>query len=352
MSKVNNRIFNLTVLGTLLTSLSLLITIDRNHGLRSLEVRAPKEVTVAFYNVENLFDTINDPNKDDEDFTPQGKYGWNTERYQHKLVQLAKVISSISDELPMIVGLSEVENEAVLRDLIAQEALKKGGYEIIHFESLDERGIDVAMLYRKKYFKPEHVETLFVNLGTDQRPTRDILYVNGKLKGGALLHVLINHWPSRYGGQEQSEPKRMAAASVARKAVDAIITDDANAAVLLMGDFNDYPDNKSIQEVLSAKGTNDSGLLVNLLRGKETELRGTYNYRGDWGFLDQIIVSRSMYEGGVVMVKPEATIPHSMPWMLFTDPKYGDEKPNRTFGGPEYYGGFSDHLPVKTVLLY
>lgn len=354
MNKNASRLINLAVPALFLTTLSLLFAIDRNDGLISMEgeIRKPREVAVGFYNVENYFDTINDPEKSDEDFTPSGKNAWNTERYRDKTAKLATVIAGMGEDLPAIVGLCEVENEAVLRDLIAEDALAKGKYDVIHFTSLDTRGIDAAMIYRKKIFSPEHIETLFVNLGHDMRPTREILYVNGYLRGGPLLHVFVNHWPSRYGGQEASEPKRLEAAKVLREAVDAIISQNQNASVLIMGDFNDYPDNNSVREVLSAKGANESGLLVNLMYGEEANHRGTYNYRGDWGFLDQIIVSRTMVEGGPIMVKEGSAKPYSTPEMLFTDPKYGDEKPSRTYGGPNYYGGFSDHLPVHAVLLY
>lgn len=345
-------VFKIIAPAVFLTTLALLFATDRSGGVISMDgnIRNPREAGVVFYNVENLFDTINNPQKNDDDFTPEGKYGWNTERYFAKLDRLAEAIAGSGDELPAVVGLCEVENEAVLNDLISRTPLKKGKYEVIHFESLDERGIDVALLYRSRMFSPERIETLFVNLGHGVRPTREILYVNGILKGGSLLHIFVNHWPSRYGGQEASEPKRIAAAEVLRNAVDAIISEDQNASVLIMGDFNDYPENKSVREVLSAKGRNESGLLVNLMYGKEEELRGTYNYRGDWGFLDQIIVSRAMAEGGPIMVKQGSAEPYYLPEMLYTHPEYGDEKPNRTFGGPEYYGGYSDHLPVRAVL--
>lgn len=353
MTKNGRVIFNLSTFLAFFTILGLLFAADHSKGIISLEGRGkPKEASVVFYNVENLFDTINDPEKNDEEFTPEGKNAWNSQRYNHKLSQLATVLAGSSEELPALIGLAEVENDAVLRDLIAQEALSGGGYEIIHFGSLDERGIDVALLYRKKIFKPDHMETFYVNLGHGERPTRDILYVNGHFKGGPLLHVFVNHWPSRYGGQEQSEPKRKMAATVLRTAIDEILTENSNASILAMGDFNDYPTNISLTEVLSAKSDTESGLLVNLMKDKEAELRGSYNYRGEWGFLDQIIVSRSMYEGGLIMVKPGSAAPHFTDEMMFTDPKYGDIKPSRTYGGPNYYGGFSDHLPVKAVLLY
>ncbi len=344
---------NASTVGLFITTLSILFVDDGSRGIISLESsKGPREAVVVFYNVENLFDTINDPLKQDDEFTPSGKYAWSGERYKHKLSQLSKVIANSGDELPLLVGLAEVENRAVLEDLIAQPELKSGQYEIIHFESLDERGIDVALMYRSKLFKPEHIETLFVQLGVGKRPTRDILYVSGKLKSGPLLHVFVNHWPSRYGGQEQSEPNRIAASRVLRTAVDAVVSNDSNASILIMGDFNDYPDNLSLYQELSAKGQEDSGLLVNLMHGKEELLRGSYNYRGEWGFLDQIIVSRAMYEGGAIMTKPESAEPYFIDGMLYTDPKYGDIKPARSFAGSDYLGGFSDHLPIRVAIWY
>ncbi len=335
-----------------LTTLSLLFATDRSGGVISMDAnfREPRETTVVFYNVENLFDTINDPNKRDDDFTPEGKYGWDTARYFEKLDNLAKAIAGADDDLPALVGICETENAAVLEDLILREPLKRGKYGVIHFESLDERGIDVALLYRKKIFSPDRIETLFVNLGPDARPTREILYVNGYLNGGPLLHVFVNHWPSRYRGTEATEPARKAAAQVLRDAVDAVIAADQNAAVLILGDFNDYPHNASVREVLNAKRPDESGLLVNLMYGAESTHRGTYNYRGEWGFLDQIIVSRSMHEGGAIMVKPESARPYHLPGMLVTKDEDGTEYPHRSFRGTEYTGGYSDHLPVRAVL--
>ncbi len=318
------------------------------------DIRQPREAHVVFYNVENLFDTIIDPEKQDDDFSPSGKYTWNTARYYEKCDRLAEVIAmgGKDGELPAIVGLCEVENEAVLRDLVQREPLRKGKYEIIHFPSLDVRGIDVALLYRPKIFTPEHVETFFVNLGSAKRPTRDILYVQGMLKGNLAIHLFVNHWPSRYGGQEKSEPNRMAAAEILRTAVDEIISEDPNAAVLVMGDFNDYPSNRSLREALGAKGPEETGLLVNLMDASALDQRGTYNYRGEWGFLDQFIVSRSMHEGGLVMVKPGSAQAYASEEMLFIDPKYGDEKPFRSYFAGQYQGGYSDHLPIRLTLLY
>ncbi len=318
----------------------------------SLQVFAQQGFNVTFYNVENLFDTTDDPEVRDEEFTPEGDKKWTEERYTIKLDKLSRVLSaSVEDGLPEVIGLCEVENRGVVEDLMKTGKLKKGKYSIVHQDSPDGRGIDVALAYRKKALKVIDFKAHTVDLpGENARPTRDILHVRTIVAKKDTVHFFINHWPSRYGGEEKSRPKRIQAAEVLREVVDELLEKQPRAKLVIMGDFNDYPDNVSIQETLDAQEagkTSKPTSLVNLAASIKGE-QGSYNYRGNWGMLDQIIVSQSLVSegssgmrctsGSLRIVKEE--------WMLYTDPKSGAQKPNRTYGGNNYYGGFSDHLPV------
>jgi predicted extracellular nuclease len=308
-----------------------------------------KKAVIAFYNVENLFDTIDDPIKDDDEFLPTSEKNWNHSRYTDKLDKIAEVVSGIdSTSFPVLIGLCEVENIQVLEDLVKNPELKSGKYFPVLIEGQDQRGIDVALLVSKKKFKVISSNSYTIDLGEDNRPTRDILHVRGKIKGGPTLNVFINHWPSRYGGAEKSEPKRIAAAQVLKSKTDSIANLYPNEGIICMGDFNDYPENKSLSEVLISDGS----VLTNLMDGLKDSKRGSYNYRGNWGFLDQIIVSNNLVDVNLPMIVKSSTAPFFTDSMLYVHPEYGDLKPSRTYGGPNYYGGYSDHLPVYTILAY
>lgn len=311
-----------------------------------------KSVSIVFYNVENLFDTINQPNVADEEFTPQSEKKWNSERYQAKLDNVSKVLAaSGKDDLPAVIGMCEVENQHVVDDLVHHKNLKKGKYKIVHEDSPDGRGIDVALAYNKKLFKCISHETLSVKLpGENARPTRDILHVIGRLAKQDTIHLFVNHWPSRYGGEEESEPNRIAAAETLRDKVNEVLEESPDAKILIMGDFNDYPLNNSIQITLNAKERQDAEHatdLVNLAFPMHRAGVGSYNYRGEWGVLDQMMASQGLVNAqrGAAVSDADFYIVKEQ-WMLYVHPKYGDEKPNRTYGGDTYYGGFSDHLPV------
>lgn len=327
-------------------------TIEVNSSQAELKSAAGK--VFGFYNVENLFDTIDDQYTIDEQFLPNSEKLWNSEKYTIKLNSLAKVISHFDKELPIFLGMAEIENKGVIEDLIKTDQLLKGNYGIVHEESPDKRGIDVGFIYRKDYFKVLSHQNLEVSIADEPDFfTRDILYVKGELKDNDVLHVFLNHWPSRRAGQEESEYKRVRAATVLRSKIDELLAEDKNAKIIIMGDFNDYPNNKSIIEVLKAKGDRDfkNGNLYNLAFNLEQKNKGTYNYRGDWGMLDQLIISEGTYksDNGLHVTYENCKI-LELDWMLFTDPKYGDKKPSKTYGGNEYYGGYSDHLPILTRL--
>jgi len=315
-----------------------------------------KIFTVISYNVENLFDIIDDPATLDDEFTPEGSKNWTFKRYQKKLTGLAKVLSSINKrELPEVIGLCEVENERVLKDLSNTGKLKRGDYGIIHHDSPDKRGIDVALLYRKDAFTPVEVRNLPIHFPRDTTRVRDILLVKGKTDHSGILYIFVNHWKSRSGGQKQTEQKRMYSAVVLRKAIDSILNFEPEAKIISMGDFNDEPTNASIYTILGAgnkrknRGSRD---LYNLMYDNHNLGDvGTYHYKGRWDMLDQIIISQSLlkdkkgyhtsFEGGKIFKED---------WILYDNPKADALVPNKTYGGDIYFGGISDHLPVYVVL--
>jgi len=332
---------------------------EKNNANKSLSnssfvgnLKNYEEHPVLFYNVENLFDTINDPDTNDDEFTPESSKEWGSERYQDKLSKLSQVLTTPSEKNPLFIGLAEIENRFVVLDLIQTGRLANTKYRIAHFDSPDQRGIDVALAFDLERFFLLHSEAIKVEIEEDKNfKTRDILYVKGLLKDSVELHVFVNHWSSRRGGQKESEHKRVLAAQNLKRKSDSILDIDANANIIFMGDFNDYPTNTSISEVLGAKSiekanTND---FVNLLAPQHSEGKGTHNYRGEWGALDQIIISPSLKnEEGLEVKDKEAYILYE-DFLLYEHPS-GDKTPSKTYGGPNYYGGYSDHLPIYFYL--
>lgn len=307
---------------------------------------------IVSYNVENLFDTIDDKGVIDEEFLPDGKLKWNSERYRVKLDHLVEAITMNLPENPVIIGLVEIENKGVLMDLKHTGRLAKTNYEIAHKDSPDARGIDCGLLYDKSCFKLLKMENLKVSI--DSIPdfkTRDILYVKGQLQGGNIIHLFVNHWPSRRGGERESEIRRIQAAKVARAKVDEILKADPKANIVLMGDFNDHPDNVSVQDVLKAKAVTDTKAdLVDLFEDDQKAGKGTHNFKGEWGVLDHFVVSKALYNGsnGIQLSPNDGKIVYEEK-LLFTQ-KDGSKKPSTTYGGPNYYGGYSDHLPIQLIL--
>lgn len=300
-----------------------------------------------FYNVENLYDTKNDPKTDDDEFTPAGKVPWTEERLATKINHTAQVITDIaSPAMPDLIGFAEIENDEVLQMLTASDQLSKIKYSIVHYDSPDERGIDVAMLYNPKTFNLISSEPLKVML-PDNDLTRDILYVKGKLNSGEVIHIFINHWPSRREGTEKSEPKRMAAASVLRAKLDLIQKTEKSANILLLGDFNDEPSNASI--ITGLKASNPDKVLTNnnlysLLYPQFANGEGSLYYK-DWDLFDQVIVSGNILlrKKGLHASVQDAHI-FKADYLLYKT-KTGESRPNRTMGD-KYFGGYSDHLPV------
>lgn len=312
-----------------------------------------KSFRFMFYNCENLFDTYDDPDKNDKEFLPtEGKY-WSSWRYYEKLYHIYQVITALGGwNSPEIIGVCEIENRKVLEDLIAKTPLFNAGYEIIHYESPDKRGIDVGLMYRKRKFKPLDHYKIPVVFPETSRPTRDILYVKGITSTGDTLHIYINHWPSRWGGQIETEPKRMYAASVLRHNVDSLFENLENPNILISGDFNDYPENKSLIETLDARSSSydnpEPEELYNISYYMQEEKKeGSHKYHGEWGILDQLIVSGHMLmQNSKLHTSTEDASVFSPDFLLEDDDKYTGKQPFRTYIGYKYHGGFSDHLPV------
>lgn len=302
--------------------------------------------TIGFYNVENLFDTIDNPKTLDEEFTPNSKKKYTSKIYNEKLNHLTKVITAFPEGAPAILGLCEVENKSVVEDL----AQKIGAnYQVAHIESKDIRGIDNALMYNSSVFKLESQVAIPITFEFDpDLKTRGILHVTGILFD-EKVHIFVNHWPSRRGGRVMSNPNRMVAASTLRKAVDKILATDQNANIIIMGDFNDEPFNSSIREALQADSliACRNGLYNSSHYLKALGL-GSYNYKGNWNVLDQIIVSKALLstkKKDLKMLAPYQAQVVKEEFMLYTT-KSGDQIPSRSYGGNNYYGGYSDHLPV------
>ncbi len=335
-------------------SLILTVAIFILNACDNKEAKQSDAVKLAFYNVENLFDTINDLSINDEEFLPNGLQKWNTEKYLKKLKNMSDVLLSI-DTLnpPALIGLAEIENREVLEELISMSELKNFGYEIIHKNSPDRRGIDVAFIYRSELYQPEHNEWFKITFPTDpDYTTRDILYSKGKILGDETIHVFVNHWTSRYGGADVTAPNRKFLGTLLKAKSDSILAIDPDARIIIMGDLNDNPTDESLTISLNAKPVSEnieSKNLYNISLSKFKSGEGTLYYRS-WDMFDQIIVSGSLLkESAIVKLQSRDIQIHKPNWVLFFD-NNGVGRPNRTASGNRYYGGYSDHLLVYVVL--
>jgi len=309
---------------------------------------------IAFYNVENLFDTIDDPNVNDEEFTPEGRQNWNSEKYATKLDHISQVFLSMdSAQAPVLIGMAEIENRQVLEDLIQKSHLKDFNYGIIHQESPDFRGIDVALIYRPDIYTPIINQWFAIHFPFDSAyTTRDILYSKGNIFGDKVLHVFVNHWTSRSGGQEVTDTKRNFIATFLKTKTDSILSVEPDANILIMGDLNDNPTDISITESLNALPISDpisKNKLYNLSLQKFQNGEGTLYYNS-WDLFDQVIVSGNLLiENSSLIIDPSSFEIYNPDWIVFKDNK-GIKRPNRTASGNRYYGGYSDHLPVYITI--
>ena len=309
---------------------------------------------IAFYNTENSFDTIDDPNKSDEEFLPTSKVAWTSERYNHKLTNIARALVAIdSVNLPAVIGLAEVENIGVLNDLVSKTKLKRGNYQAILEEGSDPRGIDVALIFRKDVMK---------YIGHHAFPsaqsfkTRSVLYVKLADAKKDTFHLFVNHWKSRSGGATETESQRVENAATLKHLTDSLLARNPKANIVIMGDFNDEPNNKSLSEVLGARKPENkfsATALYNLMYERFLNGEGTLYYK-DWDLFDQFVVSGNLLGKkpgkGAVILPPYAYI-FKTDWLLYKN-KSGEMVPNRTASSKDYFGGYSDHLPVFVTINY
>ncbi len=339
----------------LFTTLASLLLVAMQPAQSQTPFTAHQTFRVMTYNVENLFDLHDDSLTRDEEYLPGGIRGWSYTRYRYKLASIARVIVSTGWDPPAIVGLCEVESHKTMIDLTRYSPLKNLNYRFIHYESPDARGIDVALLYQPLYFRPLHHMPINIQFphAPDSR-TRDVLYVSGIVPSGDTLHCFICHFPSRLGGELESEKNRTVVASVVRTKIDSLLTNNSSSKIIIMGDFNDNPDNASMNEILGAVDPdNKKGDLVNLSYPLYRAGMGTHKYAGKWGMLDQIIISRSLLNSTEAFyTRPETVTIVQPSFLLEKDKKYLGDKPFRTYIGMKYQGGYSDHLPVYVDFYY
>ncbi len=329
--------------------LSLLISASV-FGQNNTELFKEDSLRMMFYNVENLFDPFDDSLTRDEEFTSEGAKHWSWNKYQTKQNNVYKTIMAVGNPYPpAIIGLCEIENRFVLNQLVYKTAFSKFDYRIVHEESPDRRGIDVGLLFDPKRVELIYHEAVQVNFPfSPETRTRDILYVKLKIFDQDTIHVFVNHWPSRWGGQMASAPKRNYVADVLKSKTDSIFNKELTPAIFIMGDFNDEPEDNSLSIHLQAAEFEDSSDLVNLmLPYMDEKSRGTHKYQGNWGILDQFIVSKFLLlSNSDLRINLNQYPIFEGSYLLEKDDKFLGLKPNRTFIGYKYHGGYSDHLPI------
>ena len=311
-----------------------------------------KELRVAFWNFENFFDPFVDSTRVYNEFTENGGQHWTKSRFYKKRNNMYKAILAIFENEPLaVLGIAEVENQYVLNSLFNQTPLKSHNYRIVHYEGDDKRGIDVALVYCIDKLQLIYTEPVKVkNPKNKNYKTRDILYVKFSDRRGDTLHIFVNHWPSRYGGERETVKLRALAANTLRHKVDSLVfLHQTIPKIIIMGDFNDTPEDPSISEVLIK-----DDVLVNLFTdGKNLGFEGTLKHQYTWQIFDQIIVSKSLIynDKGLLYKKNSATIFHG-DFLFEKDESFGGVRLFRTYVGPKYFGGYSDHLPVYIDLIF
>lgn len=314
---------------------------------------------IGFYNLENLFDTLNTPGVLDEEFTPAGANKWTGRRYLEKLDNMALAISRIGEDEgwkggPAVLGVSEIENRSVLVDLVAHPLLKKSNYQIIHYDSPDLRGVDVALIYQPRFFRMTSSASLRLDLKNDKGEkvfTRDQLLVSGVFDD-ETVHFIVVHWPSRSGGEMVTRPRRNAAAALSRKIVDSLLNIDPKAKIFIMGDMNDDPTDESLQKYLRAGGNPNKlkeGELFNAMYPLYRKGIGSLNYRDGMNLFDQIILSRALTENDFSSYQFRLARVFNSEFLRQKDGRYKGY-PLRSFAGNVWQGGFSDHFPVYVVI--
>ena len=321
-----------------------------------VKAQASKNVFIAFYNQENLFDTIDTEKKIDEEYLPSSKLVWNTTKYQNKLKNMSKVILAMNEgKGPDFLGMCEVETEIALADLCMELNISAQNYKYVFFDGPDERGIDNAFIYKAASAKSVKGHSFMISpefIGGDK--TRNILMADVKLNNGSRIVFLVNHFPSRREGQSESEFKRIAVAGRLKAICDSLVLKDKKVNTILLGDFNDHPNDKSMAEVLEGKSAmsevSDERQFYNTMWLFHQQGLGSHKYKGEWGVLDQILLNKNLIDGkGKLKYKKGSAGIFKEEFMLETEEKYKGN-PKRTFAGNKYLNGYSDHLPVYIQL--
>jgi predicted extracellular nuclease len=300
---------------------------------------------IMFYNVENFFDTSDDSLKDDNEFLPDGVRRWNSKRYYKKLSSLYKTIIAAGDWAPpAIIAFCEIENRNVLKDLLNNTYLNKFGYDIVHEDSPDRRGIDVCLVFRTQEVSLVYYKYLIPKTANSDFTSRSVLYAKF-LIGNDSIHMFVNHWPSRRGGVLSGEENRKDISNMIRSRIDSLIDDNPKSKILVMGDFNCTPEDEIIQDFIKSSDTLKS--LNNLAESLSTRGSGTYRYAGSWEMIDQVMVTKSFLDCKDGLFTSQARMRIFKPdFLLQNDSKYPGVSPFPTYRGYKYVGGFSDHLPV------
>jgi hypothetical protein len=340
-----------------LASISFLTLI--NVGFSQNEDKQFLATGIGFYNLENLFDTIIDPDQNkilQDDYTPKGNKGWTSQRYHEKLENMSKVISEIGTDITpdglAILGVSEIENKSVMEDLVATKNLKSRGYKVVHYDSPDKRGIDVGLLYNPKYFKVTSSSSISLRRIDTTFYTRSQLLVSGLLNGEEV-HVIVAHWPSRRGGEKKSKPRRASAAKLGRMIIDSLQAEDPNAKVFYMGDLNDDPVDESVKKHLGGVAKEENVQKADLYNPWAEYYKkgiGTLAYRDAWNLFDQIMVTKPLLGKDYSSYKLYKSKIFNKAFLKNTSGRYKGY-PYRTHAGGSYTGGYSDHFPVYMVLI-
>ncbi len=316
----------------------ILLPIIYQTPIKSQTKQTQNQLGFLFYNVENLFDIYNDSTKQDEEFLPDGVRRWNYSKYNEKLQHISRVIfESGKYTPPVIIGLCEIENKKVLNDLIYKTGLNNLSYQIIHYDSKDQRGIDCALLYKSKDFIPLESKAIEIKFNKQDRPTRDILYTYGICYDSIPLHLFVCHFPSRYGGIMETKEKRIDAAQTLSDTINNICIHDKLAHIIVMGDFNDNPSDSSM--TILTNSTN----LINLANNCNSinKSKGTLKHQFEWNTFDQFLISQNLKS---IMIDQQKILDFN--FLMEVDSKYTGNKPFRTYIGYKYNNGYSDHFPV------
>lgn len=333
----------------------LLLIIIKQYSM-SQDQKNEKIIHLRFmsYNVENLFDTINNAKYNDDDFTPEGRLKWDSPKYKKKLRHTAKVISRVGQwHWPAVVGLIEVENSNTLNDLVNNKELKKGNYSYLISHGEDTRGINVALLYRPKFVEVIEKHEYPIHFrDNENKKSRNILHAKILLMKSVMLDVLVCHLPSKREGSEASEIFRCEVAGVIKDKCEKIFQDNPDSNILIMGDFNENPDDKALKQSLKtisksmANDENNGLRLVNIFEDYKLKDIGSYYYKGHWDQLDQMILSESFFNNNSKIQYMNNSAKVYTDDNIVSDNKNGIKVPIRTFKGNLYTGGYSDHLPI------